>query len=105
MGRTVPTANEAMGATARELRVIRDGLTTKDKKLWDQFMATAHLNERAISLAVWYDPFDAMILGMLFAQFKMIKRLGGTVSEWYDTALDAETHITDEKQGAGTEPS
>lgn len=91
MGRTVPSANQAIRATVRELRVIRDGLTTKDKKLWDEFMATAHLNERAISFAVFYDPFDAMVLGMLFAQFKMIKRLGGTVSEWYDSTLDGAT--------------
>jgi hypothetical protein len=53
-------------------------------------MSTAHLNERAVSMAVFYEPFDAMVLAMLFSQFKMIKRLGGKVGEW-NTTLDAET--------------
>lgn len=53
-------------------------------------MKTAHLNEMAISLAVWCDPFDAMVLGMLFKQLKMIKKLGGTIAEWHDTTLDAD---------------
>ena len=90
MGRTIPTANQANDRTIHELRVVRDGLTTEDKKLWDQFMSTGHLNERAISLAVWYDPFDAMVLGMLFAQYKMIRKLGGNITVWQDVTLDGE---------------
>lgn len=94
MGRTVPTLNQAIDATIRDLSVIRDGLTTPDRKVWDEFIRTSHLNERAISLAVFYDPFDAMILAMLFKQFKMIKKLGGDTSEWNewnDTTLDSST--------------
>jgi hypothetical protein len=82
MGRTVPTANQYVGATAHDLKVIRDGLTSCDKRLWDEFMSTAHLNERAVSIAVFFEPFDAIVLAMLFTQFKMIKRLGGEVGEW-----------------------
>ncbi len=88
MGRTVPTLNQSIKATIHDLSAIRVGLTTDDKELWDEFMRTAHLNERAISLAVWYDPFDAMVLAMLFKQFKMIKKLGGDTSEWHDIPLD-----------------
>ncbi len=91
MGRTVPTANQATHSAVHNLSVIRGGLTTEDKKYWDEFMSTAHLNERAVSLAVWYDPFDAMVLAMLFKQFKMIRKLGGELSEWTDTALDTGT--------------
>lgn len=82
MGRTIPTAAESTQATIRGLRVIRDYLNTSDKKLWDEFMATGRTSERAISLGVFYDPFDALVLAMLFKQFKMIRRLGGDVSEW-----------------------
>ena len=57
---------------------VREGLTTDEKKLWDQFVQTAHLNERAISLAVFCDPLQSMTLAMLFKQFKVIKKLGGT---------------------------
>jgi hypothetical protein len=90
MGRTIPTANRYIGATVHDLKVIRDALFTRDKKLLDEFMSTAHLNERAVSMAVFYEPFDAMVLAMLFRQFKMIRRLGGKVGEW-NTTLDAET--------------
>jgi hypothetical protein len=89
MGRTIPTLNQSNDATIRDLSVVRNGLTTDDKELWDEFMRTSHLNERAISLAVLYDPFDAMVLAMLFAQFKAIRRLGGAASEWRETTLDS----------------
>jgi hypothetical protein len=64
-----------------DLAKIREGLTTRDKALWDEFLLTGHLNERAISLAVFCDPLQAMMLGMLFKQFKMIRALGGTLEE------------------------
>lgn len=51
-------------------------------------MQTAHLNERAISLAVFCDPLQSMTLAMLFKQFKAIKKLGGDFSEWQQEPLD-----------------
>jgi hypothetical protein len=51
-------------------------------------MQTAHLNERAISLAVFCDPLQSMTLAMLFKQFKVIKKLGGDFSEWQQEPLD-----------------
>jgi hypothetical protein len=33
----------------------------------------------------------AMVLAMLFEQFKMIRKLGGEVGEWHDTTLAALT--------------
>ena len=89
MGRTVPTLNQAHAELIEDLKKVREGLTTDDKKLWDQFMQTGHLNERAISLAVFCDPLQAMMLGMLFKQFKMIRSLGGTLEEAQGT-LDPE---------------
>jgi len=47
MGRTVPTSNQGNSLLIGDMRKIRDGLTTRDKKLWDEFMTTGHLNERA----------------------------------------------------------
>jgi hypothetical protein len=41
-------------------------------------------------MAVFFEPFDAMVLAMLFSQFKMIRSLGGKAGEW-NTTLDAET--------------
>ena len=67
---------------------VREGLTTDEKKLWDEFMRTAHLNERAISLAVFCDPLQSITLAMLFKQFKVIKKLGGDFSEWQQAPLD-----------------
>ena len=81
MGRTVPTSNQVNAALIADLAKIREGLTTKDKKVWDEFMLTGHLNERAISLAVFCDPLQSLMLGMLFKQFKMIRALGGTLEE------------------------
>jgi hypothetical protein len=88
MGRTVPTSNQANAELIRDLAKVREGLTTDEKKLWDQFMQTAHLNERAISLAVFCDPLQSMTLAMLFKQFKVIKKLGGDFSEWQQEPLD-----------------
>jgi hypothetical protein len=88
VGRTVPTANQANAELIRDLAKVREGLTTDEKKLWDQFMQTAHLNERAISLAVFCDPLQSMTLAMLFKQFKVIKKLGGDFSEWQQEPLD-----------------
>jgi hypothetical protein len=85
MGRTVPTLNEAIAEVMRDLNKVRDGLTTREKPLWDEFLLTGHLNERAISLAVFTDPMQAMMLAMLFKQFKMIKALGGTLKDAQDT--------------------
>lgn len=82
MGRTVPTSNQENTELIDELRRIRDGLTTKDKKIWDIFVKTGHLNERAISLAVFVDPLESLMLAMLFKQFKMILKLGGELSDW-----------------------
>ncbi len=76
MGRTVPTTNHAVDGAIHNLRVIRGGRATGDKKLWDDFMRTARLKETAVSLAVWYDPFDAMVLSLLFARNEMIRRRG-----------------------------
>jgi len=56
------------------LSVIKDYLNTADKPLWDEFMQLSHLNERAISLAVFCDPLQSMMMAMLFKQFEMIKR-------------------------------
>ena len=81
MGRTVPTSNQMNAGLIADLAKIREGLTTRDKALWDEFVLTGHLNERAISLAVFCDPLQAMMLGMLFKQFKMIRALGGTLEE------------------------
>ena len=88
MGRTVPTSNQANAELIRDLAKVREGLTTDEKKLWDEFMQTAHLNERAISLAVFCDPLQSMTLAMLFKQFKVIKKLGGDFSEWQQEPLD-----------------
>jgi hypothetical protein len=88
MGRTVPTSNQANAELIRDLAKVREGLTTDEKKLWDRFMQTAHLNERAISLAVFCDPLQSMTLAMLFKQFKVIKKLGGDFSEWQQEPLD-----------------
>jgi len=88
VGRTVPTSNQANAELIRDLAKVREGLTTDEKKLWDEFMRTAHLNERAISLAVFCDPLQSMTLAMLFKQFKVIKRLGGDFSEWQQEPLD-----------------
>jgi hypothetical protein len=88
MGRTVPTSNQANAGLIRDLAKVRDGLTTDEKKLWDEFMQTGHLNERAISLAVFCDPLQSMMLAMLFKQFKVIKKLGGDFSEWQQEPLD-----------------
>jgi hypothetical protein len=87
MGRTVPTLNQAISETIADLRKIRDGLNTNDKQLWDEFVRTGHLNERAISLAVIPDVMQCMMLAMLFKQFKMIKALGGK-TEPHQEALD-----------------
>jgi hypothetical protein len=54
MGGTIPTASQCIGATVHDLNVIRNALTTRDKKLWDEFMSTARLSERAVSMAVFY---------------------------------------------------
>jgi len=88
VGRTVPTSNQANAELIRDLAKVREGLTTDEKKLWDQFMRTGHLNERAISLAVFCDPLQSMTLAMLFKQFKVIKTLGGDFSEWQQEPLD-----------------
>jgi hypothetical protein len=88
MGRTVPTSNQVNAELIRDLAKVREGLTTDEKKLWDEFMQTAHLNERAISLAVFCDPLQSMTLAMLFKQFKVIKKLGGDFSEWQQEPLD-----------------
>jgi hypothetical protein len=88
VGRTVPTSNQANAELIRDLAKVREGLTTDEKKLWDEFMQTAHLNERAISLAVFCDPLQSMTLAMLFKQFKVIKKLGGEFSEWQQEPLD-----------------
>jgi len=88
MGRTVPTSNQANAQLIRDLARVREGLTTDEKKLWDEFMQTAHLNERAISLAVFCDPLQSMMLAMLFKQFKVIRKLGGDFSEWQQEPLD-----------------
>ena len=88
MGRTVPTSNQANAGLIRDLVKVRKGLTTDEKKLWDEFVQTAHLNERAISLAVFCDPLQSMMLAMLFKQFKVIKKLGGDFSEWQQEPLD-----------------
>ncbi len=88
MGRTVPTSNLANAELIADLAKIRDGLTTDDKKLWDRFLRTGHLNERAISLAVFCDPLQSLMLAMLFKQFKEIVKLGGDFSEWQQMALD-----------------
>jgi hypothetical protein len=88
MGRTVPTSNQANAGLIRDLAKVREGLTTDEKKLWDEFMQTGHLNERAISLAVFCDPLQSMMLAMLFKQFKVIKKLGGDFSEWQQEPLD-----------------
>jgi len=88
MGRTVPTSNQANAGLIRDLAKVREGLTTDEKKLWDEFMRTGHLNERAISLAVFCDPLQSMMLAMLFKQFKVIKKLGGDFSEWQQEPLD-----------------
>ena len=90
MGRTVPTLNQAHAELIAELAQIRDGLTTDDKALWDQFVQTGHLNERAISLAVFCDPLQSLMLAMLFKQFKMILRLGGDSTEWQQDSLSPE---------------
>jgi len=87
MGRTVPTSNQANAELIRDLAKVREGLTTDEKKLWDQFVQTGHLNERAISLAVFCDPLQSMMLAMLFKQFKVIKALGGNFSEWQQNEL------------------
>jgi hypothetical protein len=88
VGRTVPTSNQANAELIRDLAKVREGLTTDEKKLWDEFMQTAHLNERAISLAVFCDPLQSMTLAMLFKQFKVIKKLGGDFTEWQQEPLD-----------------
>jgi len=88
VGRTIPTSNQANAELIRDLAKVREGLTTDEKKLWDQFMQTAHLNERAISLAVFCDPLQSMTLAMLFKQLKVIKKLGGDFSEWQQEPLD-----------------
>ena len=90
MGRTVPTLNLANAELIADLAKVREGLTTDEKKLWDEFMRTSHLNERAISNAVFCDPLQSMMLAMLFKQFKVIKRLGGDFSEWQQDALDGD---------------
>jgi len=77
MGRTVPTLNQMHSKLIDDLRKVRAGLNTRDKELWDQFVVTGHLNERAISLAVFADPMQSLMLAMLFKQFKMIVELGG----------------------------
>jgi len=87
VGRTIPTSNQANAGLIRDLAKVREGLTTDEKKLWDEFVQTAHLNERAISLAVFCDPFQSMMLAMLFKQFKVIKKLGGDFSEWQQEPL------------------
>ena len=88
MGRTVPTSNQANAELIRDLAKVREGLTTDEKKLLDEFMQTTHLNERDISLAVFCDPLQSMTLAMLFKQFKVIKKLGGDFSEWQQEPLD-----------------
>jgi hypothetical protein len=87
VGRTVPTSNQVNAELIRDLAKVREGLTTDEKKLWDEFMQTAHLNERAISLAVFCDPLQSMMLAMLFKQFMVIKKLGGDFSEWQQEPL------------------
>ena len=69
------------------LAKVRESLTT-DEKLWGQFMQPAHLNERAISLAMFCDPLQSMTLAMLFKQFKVFKKLSGDFSEWQQGSLD-----------------
>jgi len=91
MGRTIPTPNMAVSARIAEMRKIRDGLTTEDKKFWDEMMNLCHLNERAIGLACFTDPFDSMLLAIAFASYKMLRRLGGDPVEWHDGTLDNHT--------------
>jgi hypothetical protein len=90
MGRTVPTLNEMHAQLIEDLRKIRAGLNTGDKELWDEFVQTGHLNERAISLAVFADPMQSLMLAMLFKQYKMIRALGG-MQEDRQESLDPET--------------
>jgi hypothetical protein len=89
MGRTVPTLNQMHARLIEDLRKIRAGLNTGDKELWDDFVQTGHLNERAISLAVFCDPLQSLMLAMLFKQFKMIVELGGRFEDGQAT-LDPE---------------
>jgi len=45
IGRTVPTINQENSLLISDLlRKIREGLDTRDKRLWDEFMVTGHLN-------------------------------------------------------------
>jgi hypothetical protein len=88
VGRTVPTANQANNELIRDLAKVREGLTTDEKKLWDEFMQTLHLNERAISLAVFCDPLQSITLAMLFKQCKALKKLGEDFSESQQEPLD-----------------
>jgi hypothetical protein len=94
MGRTIPTSNMLNNELIRDLAKVREGLTTEDKKLWDEFMTLSHLNERAISLAVFTDPLESMMLAQMFKMFKVIKRLGGDFSEWQQDELDADRTAT-----------
>jgi hypothetical protein len=100
MGRTVPTLNQANAELIEDLKKVREGLTTDEKRLWDQFMQTGHLNERAISLAVFCDPLQSLMLPQMFKMFKVIKQLGGDFSEWQEDELSA-PETTDE-HGEGT---
>jgi hypothetical protein len=59
-----------------------------DKRLWDQFLQTGHLDERSISVAVFADPLQSPMLAILFKQFKMILRLGGDAPEWQQDSLE-----------------
>ena len=100
MGRTVPTLNRAHAELIEDLKKVREGLTTDEKKLWDAFMAMGHLNERAISLAVFCDPLQSLMLAQMFKMFKVIKQLGGDFSEWQQDELSAPE--TTDKHGEGT---
>jgi hypothetical protein len=87
MGRTVPTPNQYVSSTIQELSVIRDYLTTDEKPLWDEFMRLGHLNERAISMAIFTDPLQALMVAQLFKIFKVVKQVGGDFSEWQQAGL------------------
>jgi hypothetical protein len=50
-------------------------------------MRLGHLNERAISTAIFTDPLQAVMLAQLFKLFKTLKRMGGDFSEWQQDSL------------------
>lgn len=86
MGRTIPTIRQALTDEIAEWKPMRDWLRKGDREAFDEMINLVMLNASELSTAVRPIPFDYLVMGILFEQYKMLKRLGAKFpTEWNDS--------------------